>query len=146
MKQINANDEMTASVSPFFIIGIQECRFRTTMLQYRFRQRCLKIVLSNKKEMSDFFFIGRIFSCLDSAKRFFYVMPRRLRFALAAAFIAAMMPALPAQNTDTNKVELTKDPAELAKGEKLFVTHCAVCHGPNGEGAKGPTLAQPALP
>lgn len=31
-------------------------------------------------------------------------------------------------------------------GRKLFETHCAFCHGPHGEGGKGPTLAQPTLP
>jgi putative heme-binding domain-containing protein len=35
---------------------------------------------------------------------------------------------------------------DLDKGRKLFETHCAMCHGPHGEGAKGPTLAQPNLP
>src|SRR6476620_9381524 len=34
----------------------------------------------------------------------------------------------------------------VADGQKLFETHCAVCHGPKGEGGKGPTLAQPKLP
>lgn len=36
--------------------------------------------------------------------------------------------------------------AELKRGRHLFETHCAACHGPNGEGGKGPTLAQPTLP
>lgn len=36
--------------------------------------------------------------------------------------------------------------ADLAKGRQLFETHCAMCHGPHGEGGKGPTLAQPVLP
>ena len=31
-------------------------------------------------------------------------------------------------------------------GERLFEVHCAVCHGPGGEGGQGPTLAQPTLP
>jgi cytochrome c oxidase cbb3-type subunit 3 len=35
---------------------------------------------------------------------------------------------------------------ELAAGQRLFVAHCAICHGPGGEGGKGPTLAQPKLP
>lgn len=30
-------------------------------------------------------------------------------------------------------------------GQALFQTHCAVCHGPNGEGGRGPTLAVPRL-
>ncbi len=37
-------------------------------------------------------------------------------------------------------------PTDSDKGRKLFETHCAVCHGPHGEGGKGPTLAQPILP
>ncbi len=36
--------------------------------------------------------------------------------------------------------------AELDRGRQLFETHCAFCHGPRGEGGKGPTLAQPSLP
>lgn len=35
---------------------------------------------------------------------------------------------------------------ELANGRRLFIAHCAMCHGPGGEGGKGPTLAQPKLP
>jgi putative heme-binding domain-containing protein len=31
-------------------------------------------------------------------------------------------------------------------GEKLFMAHCAVCHGPKGDGGKGTNLAQPRLP
>jgi cytochrome c oxidase cbb3-type subunit 3 len=31
-------------------------------------------------------------------------------------------------------------------GEKLFLAHCAVCHGPKGDGGKGTNLAQPRLP
>jgi putative heme-binding domain-containing protein len=37
-------------------------------------------------------------------------------------------------------------PGELAKGRNLFEAHCVGCHGPNGEGSRGPTLAQPSLP
>jgi cytochrome c oxidase cbb3-type subunit 3 len=37
-------------------------------------------------------------------------------------------------------------PAELEKGKNLFRAHCISCHGPNGEGSRGPTLAQPNLP
>jgi cytochrome c oxidase cbb3-type subunit III len=35
---------------------------------------------------------------------------------------------------------------ETHPGRQLFETHCAFCHGPHGEGGKGPTLAQPSLP
>jgi putative heme-binding domain-containing protein len=34
---------------------------------------------------------------------------------------------------------------ELELGHALFTKHCAVCHGPHGEGGRGPTLAQPTL-
>src|SRR5688572_17410833 len=37
-------------------------------------------------------------------------------------------------------------PAEVEKGKKLFQAHCISCHGPNGEGSRRPTLAQPNLP
>jgi cytochrome c oxidase cbb3-type subunit 3 len=36
------------------------------------------------------------------------------------------------------------DTAEAA-GRRLFLTHCASCHGADGEGARGPTLAVPRL-
>ena len=42
--------------------------------------------------------------------------------------------------------KIIADPAELAKGRKLFEGHCVDCHGPHGEGSRGPTLAQPNLP
>jgi cytochrome c oxidase cbb3-type subunit III len=38
------------------------------------------------------------------------------------------------------------DSTDLAKGRKLFEAHCVGCHGPKGEGDRGPTLAQPILP
>ena len=31
------------------------------------------------------------------------------------------------------------------EGERLFLVHCAGCHGPKGEGGSGPTLAVPIL-
>src|SRR4051812_38277668 len=43
--------------------------------------------------------------------------------------------------------QLFAQPAnELARGKRLFAMHCSICHGPNGEGGKGPMLAQPTLP
>src|SRR4249919_943901 len=44
------------------------------------------------------------------------------------------------------RADLSQGASELQQGQKLFETHCAVCHGPRGEGGKGPTLAQPKLP
>jgi cytochrome c oxidase cbb3-type subunit III len=34
-----------------------------------------------------------------------------------------------------------RSPADVAAGAKTFRSHCAVCHGPNGEGGRGPRLA-----
>ncbi|MBI3207709.1 MAG: c-type cytochrome [Candidatus Solibacter usitatus] len=36
--------------------------------------------------------------------------------------------------------------AQTGGGERLFAAQCAICHGQNGEGGRGPTLAQPVLP
>jgi len=41
---------------------------------------------------------------------------------------------------------VSQSSTDLDKGRQLFETHCAICHGPRGEGGKGPTLAQPNLP
>ena len=43
------------------------------------------------------------------------------------------------------KVKLPTSRADLARGEKLFEVHCALCHGPKGEGGRGPMLAQAKL-
>lgn len=51
----------------------------------------------------------------------------------------AAAPALPANR-------LPASPADLAAGAALYHVHCALCHGPQGEGGKGPALAQPSLP
>ncbi len=42
--------------------------------------------------------------------------------------------------------KIIANPAELAKGQKIFELQCGTCHGPKGEGSRGPTLAQPKLP
>ncbi len=40
------------------------------------------------------------------------------------------------------KVKLPNSRGELLRGEKLFQVHCALCHGPKGEGgAAGPDLS-----
>jgi cytochrome c oxidase cbb3-type subunit 3 len=43
------------------------------------------------------------------------------------------------------KVKLPAGSADLARGKKLFEVHCALCHGPKGEGGRGPLLAQARL-
>ena len=36
-------------------------------------------------------------------------------------------------------------PDDLSQGKRLFVGHCAVCHGIEGTGGRGPSLNQPVL-
>ena len=43
------------------------------------------------------------------------------------------------------KVKLPNGRADLLRGEKLFQVHCALCHGPKGEGSRGPALATAKL-
>ena len=65
--------------------------------------------------------------------------------AVAAASVAAEdHPTAPPTNSTPAKASADSDP--LAAGREIFKTHCSVCHGPHGEGGKGPTLAQPDLP
>ena len=49
---------------------------------------------------------------------------------------------------DTTRESKWKDPSaeDLLEGAKLYERHCMSCHGPKGEGGRGPTLAQPKLP
>ncbi len=54
--------------------------------------------------------------------------------------------ALPRAADSSASPALSTAPAELAAGGRLFQVHCALCHGPRGEGGKGPTLALPSLP
>src|SRR6266436_8107882 len=61
----------------------------------------------------------------------------------ALLFILPALTAL-AAGTET-KVKLPTSHADLANGEKLFQHHCALCHGPKGEGGRGPVLTQAKL-
>lgn len=58
----------------------------------------------------------------------------------AAVVMAQIDPeyVVPKQNPFTS-------PADLKRGEQLFLGHCAGCHVPKGEGARGPYLARPKL-
>src|SRR5947208_2143037 len=57
-----------------------------------------------------------------------------LLFALAAL----------AAGTET-KIKLPTSRADLDNGAKLFQNNCALCHGPKGEGGRGPMLSRPKL-
>ena len=68
-------------------------------------------------------------------------MNRNLRlylFALLSA--AAIASARPRQDPIAS---LSAD--ELSHGKRLYVGHCALCHGIEGTGGRGPALNQPAL-
>jgi putative heme-binding domain-containing protein len=56
--------------------------------------------------------------------------------ALRTALLLSLIALLPALATA----------ADRAPGERLFAVHCSGCHGPNGEGSRGPTLATAVLP
>lgn len=82
-------------------------------------------------------------------------MPCRFRSTLCIAIGVAIIrspaqvqpprtAAQPSATSASNAVSQVS--SELERGRRLFETQCAVCHGPHGEGGKGPTLAQPSLP
>lgn len=58
-------------------------------------------------------------------------MQRVLTALLAGALLFAAEP----------KVKLPTARADLDTGKKLFAVNCALCHGPKGEGGRGPMLA-----
>jgi cytochrome c oxidase cbb3-type subunit 3 len=43
------------------------------------------------------------------------------------------------------KVKLPNSRSDLLRGEKLFQVHCALCHGPQGVGGRGPMLTRAKL-
>jgi cytochrome c oxidase cbb3-type subunit III len=43
------------------------------------------------------------------------------------------------------KTKLPNSRADLLRGEKLFQVHCSLCHGPKGEGGRGPLLTRAKL-
>ncbi len=60
----------------------------------------------------------------------------------ALVYVVCVIGALAA--TDP-KVKLPNSRADLARGEKLFQHQCALCHGPKGEGGRGPMLTRAKL-
>lgn len=55
-------------------------------------------------------------------------------YLLTIALLAQIGPA------DFTKSPLTKDPAKIEAGRKLYFSSCSGCHGPTGEGGRGPNL------
>lgn len=52
---------------------------------------------------------------------------------------------LPQQMESQNKHPAIGDPASIAAGKILFLESCAVCHGPEGQGGRGPNLRQQVM-
>ena len=50
-----------------------------------------------------------------------------------------------AADQQAKKVKLPTGRKDIARGERLFQGHCALCHGTQGGGGRGPVLAQPKL-
>jgi mono/diheme cytochrome c family protein len=76
-------------------------------------------------------------------------MIQRIGFFASAALLLATALTLLAQHNPSEVSSNSSEPVRNstgADGERLFELHCAACHGPHGEGGKGPTLAQPKLP
>ncbi len=65
-------------------------------------------------------------------------MNRALVMLLTFAMAAAAQESPPKENPHTSG-------ADLERGARLYSGHCAPCHGPKGEGARGAPLARPKL-
>ena len=62
-----------------------------------------------------------------------------MKRSAAAVFLCGAL-ALAAENQNPYTTE-----ADVARGNRLFQAHCSGCHGPGGEGGRGPTLARSSL-
>src|SRR5262245_43016544 len=67
-----------------------------------------------------------------------------MRVMRAVLILLAASVAFAAEHPE-KKVKLPTGRNDLARGEKLFQGHCALCHGTQGGGGRGPVLAQPKL-
>jgi cytochrome c oxidase cbb3-type subunit III len=63
----------------------------------------------------------------------------RLTFSLVAPAVLALAAAA------ETRIKLPTSRADLLAGKKLFDVQCALCHGPSGEGARGPSLTRAKL-
>jgi cytochrome c oxidase cbb3-type subunit III len=73
---------------------------------------------------------------------------RRRHAGLTLRLFLIMGWSLSAQHTAPVREVVTtpSSSASLVQGERLFMTHCAPCHGFRGEGGRGPSLAVALLP
>lgn len=71
--------------------------------------------------------------------------------ATAARFACAVLISVEVCAQEPGKDDIPKQnpyqsESDGARGKRLFGGQCAPCHGPAGEGGKGPALARPTLP
>ena len=64
---------------------------------------------------------------------------------MKSAFLSVVCAVVSMAAVTENKVKLPTSHADLVRGQKLFSVHCALCHGPNGEGGRGPMLNRAKL-
>ena len=72
-------------------------------------------------------------------------MESRTKFLIVAGAAALMAGVLFAQQSDTVTNPLGNDPAAVAAGQQLYNGTCQACHGPAGQGDRGPALNTPTL-
>jgi len=70
--------------------------------------------------------------------RFFDMQTVQLKISLTA--VCAVFLLLPAQRTSAQSTDKKSSSADPAAGKKLFERHCALCHGIDGKGGRGPSL------
>ena len=76
-----------------------------------------------------------------SPKTIYGIIAPRMKLGLLC-LVSAVLAVAAVKET---KVKLPNSRADLLRGEKLFQVHCALCHGPNGEGGRGPMLTRAKL-
>jgi putative heme-binding domain-containing protein len=64
---------------------------------------------------------------------------------MKTVFILMAAAAAFAADEPEKKIKLPSGKSDLASGEVLFQNHCALCHGKDGGGGRGPVLAQQKL-
>ena len=62
-----------------------------------------------------------------------------------AAAVLLFCCAVEAQAPTEPTPQPASTPEDLVRGERMYRTQCAYCHGPRGEGGRGATLARPRL-
>jgi putative heme-binding domain-containing protein len=70
-------------------------------------------------------------------------MKKHLNIGLLLLFLIGGLGA--AQDAKNQESAASFNPEDLAHGKRLYVAHCALCHGIDGVGERGPALNKPKL-